>query len=104
VPILLGSGPPLAGGSEVLLSYSSPSDGTDPVVEEVWEKASRVLDSTGEGFVGYYPESEMQRLVREAGFRDAIQHPNDVLDGHNLAARPGGLRLHPIERLLTAVP
>jgi len=93
----------LAPGSEVILTYSPPSDGTDPIVQEVWDKASPVADDSGEGFVGYYRASDMERLVREAGFREAIHHPLDVLNKQYFSDRSGSLRLHAIEQLLSAL-
>ena len=93
----------LAPGSEVILTYCSPPDGSDPVVQETFDKSSPVVDTTGESFVGYYRESEMEGLVRAAGFRDAIHHPVDQLNARYLAGRSDRLRLRAIERLLTAV-
>jgi methyltransferase (TIGR00027 family) len=93
----------LALGSEVILTYCSPPDGADPAVQETFHKASPVVDATGESFVGYYHESEVEALVRGAGFRDVIHHPIDELNARYFADRPDRLRLHPIERLLTAI-
>ena len=45
----------------------------------------------------------MEALVRGAGFRDVIHHPIDELNARYFADRPDRLRLHPIERLLTAI-
>ena len=92
----------LAPGSEVTLTYCSPPDGTDAAVQETFDKASPVVDPTGESFVGYYRESEMEALVHTAGFRDAIHHPIDELNARYLAGRSDRLRLRAIERLLTA--
>ena len=93
----------LAPGSEVTLSYCSPPDGTDSVVQETFDKASPVVDATGEGFVGFYRESEMDKLVRAAGFADVLHHPIDELNERYLSGRSDGLRLRAIEGLLTAV-
>jgi methyltransferase (TIGR00027 family) len=93
----------LAPGSEVIMTYSSPPDGTDPVVEETFQKASPTADEAGESFVGSYHESQMEQLVRQAGFRDAIHHPVEELNARYFAGRPDGLRLRAIEQLLTAV-
>ena len=93
----------LAAGSEVILTYSPPYDGADPVVGEVWERAAPVAAGSGEGFVGYYLPSDMERLVRDAGFRDAVHHPVDELNKRYFADRPDGLRLHRIEELLIAL-
>ncbi|MBZ5694704.1 MAG: SAM-dependent methyltransferase [Acidobacteriia bacterium] len=93
----------LAPGSEVTLTYESPPDGADPVVQETYDKVSPVVDATGESFVGYYHESEMEALVRAAGFPNAIHHPIDELNARYFAGRSDRLRLRTIERLLTAV-
>ena len=93
----------LAPGSEVTLTYESPPDGADPVVQETYDKVSPVVDATGESFVGYYHKSEMEALVCAAGFRDAVDHPIDELNARYLAGRRDHLRLRAIERLLTAV-
>jgi len=93
----------LAPGSEVILTYESPPDGTDPVVQETYDKVSPVVDATGERFVGYYHESEMEALVRAAGFHNAIHHRTDELNARYFAGRSDRLRLRTIERLLTAV-
>jgi O-methyltransferase involved in polyketide biosynthesis len=93
----------LAPGSEVTLTYESPPDGADPVVQETYDKVSPLVDATGESFVGYYHKSEMEALVRAAEFRDAIHHPIDELNARYLAGRSDRLRLRGIERLLTAV-
>ena len=92
-----------APGSEVIMTYSPPSDGTDPVVQQVWDKSSPKVDETGESFIGHYTESEIEGLVRTAGFRDVRHHHVEVLNRDYLADRPDGLRLHTIEQLLTAV-
>jgi methyltransferase (TIGR00027 family) len=92
----------LAPGSEVILTYESPPDGADPVVQETYDKVFPVLDATGESFVGYYHESEMEALVRSAGFPNAIHHPTNELNARYLAGRSDRLRLRTIERLLTA--
>ncbi len=91
-----------APGSEVNISYCPPPDGTDPVVSETFERASPVVDSTGESFVGYYRESEIEGLVRAARFSDAIHHRNDELNARYFSGRPDHLRLHTIEQLVTA--
>jgi len=93
----------LASGSEVTLTYESPPDGADPVVQETYDKVSPVIDATAESFVGYYQESEMEALVRAAGFRNAIHHTIDELNARYLAGRSDRLRLRTIERILTAV-
>jgi methyltransferase (TIGR00027 family) len=93
----------LAPGSEVTLTYESPPDGADPVVQETYDKVCPVVDATAESFVGYYHESEMEALVRGAGFRNAIHHPIDELNARYLAGRSDRLRLRTIERLLTAI-
>jgi methyltransferase (TIGR00027 family) len=93
----------LAPGSELTLSYCSPADQADPVVQELMSKSTPVVDATGERFVGYYLTSEMESLVRAAGFRDVLHHPIEDLSARYLGARPDGLRLRPIERLLTAL-
>jgi methyltransferase (TIGR00027 family) len=93
----------LAPGSEVTLTYESPPDGVDPVVQETYDKVSPVVDATGENFVGYYGESEMETLVRTAGFRNVIHYPIDELNTRYFAGRSDHLRLMTIERLLTAV-
>ena len=92
----------LAPGSEVTLTYESPPDGADPIVQETYDKVSPVVDATGERFVGYYHESEMEALVREAGFPNTIHYPTDELNARYLAAPSDCLRLRTIERLLTA--
>jgi hypothetical protein len=48
-------------------------------------------------------KSEMEALVRAAGFRNAIHHPIDELNARYLAGRSDRLRLRTIERLLTAI-
>jgi methyltransferase (TIGR00027 family) len=93
----------LAPGSELTISYCSPADQGDPVVQELMSKSSPVVDATGESFVGYYRGPEMESLVRAAGFRGALHHPLEELNARYLPARPDGLRLRPIERLLTAL-
>jgi methyltransferase (TIGR00027 family) len=92
-----------APSSEVNISYSPPPDGTDPVVDETFKRATPVVDSTGESFVGYYRELEIENLVQAAGFHDAIHHRNHELNARYFAARSDGLRLHTIEQLVTAV-
>src|SRR5579862_2857894 len=93
----------LAPGSEVTLTYESLPDGADAVVQETYDKVSPVVDATGESFVGYYNESEMEALVRAAGFPTAVHHPVGELNARYFAGRRDRLRLRTIERLLTAV-
>ncbi len=93
----------LAAQSEVTISYTPPPDGTDFVARETREKTSPVVDASGESFIGDYRESELERLVRNAGFSDVIHHPLTVLNARYFDGRPDGLQLHPIEQLLTAV-
>jgi methyltransferase (TIGR00027 family) len=93
----------LAPGSEFTLTYESPPDGADPVVQETYDKVFPVVEATEESFVGYYYQSEMEALVCAAGFRAAIHHPIDELNARYLAGRRDHLRLRAIERLLTAV-
>jgi methyltransferase (TIGR00027 family) len=92
-----------AAGSEVVISYCPPPDGSDPIADETFERASPVVDSTGESFVGYYRAPDLASLVRAAGFSDAVALPNAELDARYFADRPDGLRLSTIEQLLTAV-
>jgi methyltransferase (TIGR00027 family) len=93
----------LAPGSEVTLTYESPPDGTDPVVQETYDKVSPVVDAIEESFVGYYHKWEMEALVQAAGFRSVIHHPIDELNARYLAGRSDHLRLRAIERVFTAV-
>ena len=94
----------LAAQSEVTITYTPPPDGTaDHVAMETRQKASPTVDASGESFIGDYHESEIERLCREAGFRDVIHHPLSTLNARYFDGRPDGLRLHPIEQLLTAV-
>jgi methyltransferase (TIGR00027 family) len=93
----------LAPGSEVMLTYSPPSDGSDPVAQEVWDGASSTAAAAGETFLNYYRASEIERLLLDSGFRHAIHHPNDALSKQYFADRPDGLRLATIEQLITGV-
>ena len=61
------------------------------------------MDATGESFIGYYRDSELERLVRAAGFSGVIHHPLATLNGRYFSDRPDNLRVHHIEHLLTAV-
>jgi methyltransferase (TIGR00027 family) len=93
----------LAPQSEVTISYCPPPDGTDHVAEETFAKASPTVDASGESFIGYYRESEIDCLVCEARFSEVIHHPLAMLNARYFYARSDGLRLHPIEQLLTAI-
>src|SRR5690349_9891835 len=91
----------LAKHSEVMISYCPPADGTDAVATETFEKASPTADTTGESFIAYYRDSDLERLVRGAGFTDVIHYPLGALNASYFHSRPDGLRLHSIEQLLT---
>ena len=93
----------LAPGSEVLMTYSPPPGGPDPAVEEVWDKSSPKVDETGESFIGHYTAAEIERIVRDAGFRDVQHHHVDALNATYFADRSDGLELHTIEQILTAI-
>jgi methyltransferase (TIGR00027 family) len=93
----------LARGSEVIMTYSPPSDGTDPAVQQVWDKSSPKVDETGESFIGHYPPWEIERLAREAAFSETIHYSASALNAEYLCDRPDGLRLHTIEQLLVVV-
>jgi methyltransferase (TIGR00027 family) len=93
----------LAKQSEVTISYSPPPDGTDHVAAETFQKATPTVAATGESFVGFYRDSDIERLAREAGFTGALHHPLAALNARYFDGRPDGLRLHPIEQLVTAV-
>jgi methyltransferase (TIGR00027 family) len=93
----------LAAGSEVVMTYSPPSDGSDSAVQQVWDKSSPKVDATGESFIGHYPPAEIQSLAREAGFSETIHYSAGALNAEYLRNRPDGLQLHPIEQLLVAV-
>jgi len=90
-------------GSEVTLTYTSPPDGTDRVVQETLAQASRTRDPRGERFRGYNHAAAMERLVRAAGFRAVRHHPIETLNACYFSGRSDGLRLRALERLLTAV-
>jgi methyltransferase (TIGR00027 family) len=100
---LLGTLATFAPGSEVMLTYSPPSDGSDPVAQEVWDGASSTAAAAGETFLNYYRASEIERLLRDSGFADATHHPVDTLNKHYFADRADGLRLSTIEQLVTGV-
>jgi hypothetical protein len=76
---------------------------TDPVVAEAFGKATLQVDATGESYLGFYQAPEIERLAREAGFRDVIHYPLSTLNARYFNDRPDGLRLYPIQLLLTAV-
>jgi methyltransferase (TIGR00027 family) len=93
----------LAPGSEVVMTYSPPPDGIDPVVQQVWDRSSPKVDATGESFIGYYTSSQIQAIATEAGFSESIYYSVEHLNAAYLGDRPDGLRLHRIEQLLIAV-
>ena len=93
----------LAPGSEVVISYSPPPDGLDPVVQQVWDKSSPKVDQTGESFIGHYTPARIQGLVTEAGFSEVIHYSVDDLNAEYFPDRPDGLRLHSIEQLVIAL-
>ena len=93
----------LAAQSEVTLTYNPPADGTDHAAAETFKSASPTVDATGESFIGYYRESEIEHLVREAGFSEVIHHPRAALNARYFDGRADGLQLHSIEQLLTVV-
>jgi methyltransferase (TIGR00027 family) len=93
----------LAPESEVTLSYNPPPDGTDPVVSELFDKLSPRVDAAGERFLGFYTESEIEQLVREAGFSTVVHYPIATLNAQYFDARPDALRLHWVQQILTAV-
>jgi methyltransferase (TIGR00027 family) len=93
----------LAPGSEVTLTYESSPDGTDPVVQETYDKLTPIVDTAGERFLNFYDRREIASLALAAGFRDAVHHPVDELNARYFSGRSDGLRLRTIERLLTAV-
>ena len=90
-------------GSEVVISYSPPPGGPDPVLQEVWGKSSPKVDETGESFIGHYTASQLDQLARDAGFTDTVQYSVETLNATYLAGRPDGLELHAVEQLLIAV-
>ena len=90
-------------GSEVVISYSPPPGGPDPVLQEVWGKSSPKVDETGESFIGHYTASQIEQLATDAGFGDTVHYSVDALNTTYLAGRPDGLELHAIEQLLIAV-
>jgi methyltransferase (TIGR00027 family) len=100
---LLGQLAGLAAQSEVTISYNPPPDGSDHVAMETREKGSPTVDAAGESMIGYYREPELERLARDAGFSDVIHHRLSALNARYFDGRPDGLRLHPIEQLLTAI-
>ena len=85
------------------MTYSPPPGGPDPAVEEVWDKSSPKVDETGESFIGHYTAAEIERLIRDAGFRDVQHHHVDALNATYFANRPDRLELHTIEQILTAI-
>lgn len=93
----------LAPGSELTITYCSPDDQADPVIREAMTRTATAADDTGESFVGYYRESEMESLVRATGFSDVLHHSIDKLNARYFAGRPDGLHLRPLERLITAL-
>jgi methyltransferase (TIGR00027 family) len=93
----------LAKQTEVTISYCPPADGTDSVVAETFTKASPTVDATGESIIGYYRDTELENLVRQAGFSDVIHHPLASLNDRYFNGRADRLQLHPIEQLLTAI-
>jgi methyltransferase (TIGR00027 family) len=93
----------LAPQSEVTISYCPPPDGTDAAATETFAKASPTVEATGESFIGYYRDSDLEHLAREAGFSDVIHYPLAALNARYFNSRPDGLRLHSIEQLLTAI-
>jgi methyltransferase (TIGR00027 family) len=93
----------LADGSEVIMTYNPPPDGSDLVVQQVWDRSSPKVDETGESFIGHYPPSEIERLTTEAGFSKTIHYSTSALNAEYLCNRPDGLQLHEIEQLLVAV-
>ena len=93
----------LAPGSELVMTYSPPPDGIDPVVQQVWDKSSPKVDETGESFIGYYTPTQIQRLVTEAGFNEVVHYSIDDLNATYLCDRPDGLKLHSIAQLLIAI-
>jgi methyltransferase (TIGR00027 family) len=93
----------LADGSEVIMTYSPPSDGSDLAVQQIWDKSSPKVDETGESFIGHYPPSEIERLAIEAGFSETIHYSASALNAAYLCDRPDGLQLHTIEQLLVAI-
>jgi hypothetical protein len=74
-----------------------------PAATETFEKASPTVDARGDSFIGYYRDSELERLAREAGFSDVIHRPLRALKARSIDSRPDGLRLHSIEQLLSAI-
>jgi methyltransferase (TIGR00027 family) len=93
----------LADGSEVIMTYNPHPDGSDLVVQQVWDKSSPKVDETGESFIGHYSPSEMERLATEAGFSETIHYSASALNAEYLCNRPDSLQLHAIEQLLVAV-
>jgi methyltransferase (TIGR00027 family) len=89
--------------SEVTISYNPPPDGTDPIADEAFKRLAPRVDAAGERFLGYYRESEIERLVREAGFSDIIHHPIAALNARFFNDRPDHLRLYSVQQFLTAV-
>jgi methyltransferase (TIGR00027 family) len=90
----------LAEGSKVVLTYSVRPDGSDPDVQEAFALGSPVTDSTGESATGYYPDEEMERMVRDAGFADVVLHSLEELNGRYFGGVP---RLRAFEQILTAI-
>jgi methyltransferase (TIGR00027 family) len=93
----------LAAQSEVTISYNPPPDGTDPIAEEAFKRLAPRVDAAGERFLGYYRQSEIERLAREAGFSDVIHHPLEALNARFFDGRPDHLRLYHLQQLLTAI-
>ena len=93
----------LAPGSEVVMTYSPPPDGIDPVVQQVWDKSSPKVDETGESFIGHYAPTHIQRLVTEAGFSEVIHYSVEDLNAEYFQDRPDGLQVHGIEQLVIAL-
>lgn len=63
----------LAAQSAVTISYNPSPDGTDPLATEAFEKASQTVDATGESYLGFYSESEIERGLAVEGVRLALR-------------------------------
>ena len=82
----------LAPGSTMVMSFMLPLEMLDPDVRPGVERAAEGARQSGTPFVSFFTPSEMLKLAREAGFKEAEHVSAETLAERYFTGRTDGLR------------
>jgi methyltransferase (TIGR00027 family) len=92
----------LPAGTEIIFDYGEPRESLPEIVQERMKERMAALAAIGEPWISFFAPSEMEAMLRKAGFSEVEDLAGADINARWYVDRQDGLRAYPMAHVLRA--